>query len=1003
VAGAAVRVQAHTEGFLETPGRPIPVRVRVADLDGRAVAGAPVVLEPAYDEWNAETHEAVRKPLPDVRGTTDTHGIANVLFVAPRQGFVRLTARAHDGAQREARGIAYLWVVGAGEGSLDARYGALSLHTDKRRYQPGEVARVLVNSDAVGYTVLLTIEGDRIGAAWSVPIRARSTVVMVPVRAEYGPNVILAAASVREKKFASAEAPLRVDVPARALSVVLRADKPRYAPGETATYDVEISDASGRPARAEFSLAVVDESIYALQEDDPNALRDAFYPRRHNRVRTTFSFAVKYLGDADKGAGGIQPRRRFLDTAYWGPVHRTDEAGRARISVRLPDNLTTWRATVIAHALDTAVGRQVHKSLVTKDFFVRVEMPRLLTERDVGRVLAIVHNNTERARLATVRFQASGLTVAGPDTQPVFVEPGASAEAAWPVKASGPGAAKLTVTAWTDGAGADRLTDGVEVPLPIRAYGRDQVLEVAGEAAAARVERKTLMLDASAAPAGAKLTVRVTPSITSGVAGALEYLVDYPYGCVEQTMSRFLPSLLARKLARGGAPLDAAVAARVPAIVADGLARLRRQQHESGAWGWWEHDDDHPWMTAYVLHGLAIAKQEGAPVGDDFLQRAREAAARLQTSNPNERMFLWYGLALAGDTETPRAALAKAPPRWGALGPEGLAYAVLLAKHLGQDAAAPFAELMKRARADADTLSWAPGAGADRWWRWNWSDRSTTAAALRAMIAHDRRDPRAGAVLRWLMRARAGDHWGSTRDTSFVLAALADYLAAAPESARPRGELRIKLNGQLVRTVTLSPEMARGPAVTVDLPTDLLNAGANSLLIERDGEGSVFWTARFRQTIAADELPAVGARGVTVRREYLRAVTRRAGPEAWTLQLESANNEFRQNDRVVVRVTVETSRDLAYILLEDLFPSGFEPNERGSAEIDEWRYWWTSIDVRDDRVAFFARELPAGKHVFEYNLRAQTPGQYQALPAVLSGMYHPEVRAESAGGQVKIR
>ncbi|MGQ0568242.1 MAG: hypothetical protein ACT4P5_01735, partial [Armatimonadota bacterium] len=96
-------------------------------------------------------------------------------------------------------------------------------------------------------------------------------------------------------------------------------------------------------------------------------------------------------------------------------------------------------------------------------------------------------------------------------------------------------------------------------------------------------------------------------------------------------------------------------------------------------------------------------------------------------------------------------------------------------------------------------------------------------------------------------------------------------------------------------------------------------------------------------------------------------------------------------------------RDLAYVMLEDPFPAGFEVTERGSAEIDEWTYWWASTDVRDDRIAFFVRSLPAGTHVIEYNLRAQTPGLYYGLPATIQGMYSPQVRAESSGARVTIK
>ena len=104
-------------------------------------------------------------------------------------------------------------------------------------------------------------------------------------------------------------------------------------------------------------------------------MRQAFYPRRVNRVSTEYSFAVEYLGDADKAEPKIETRKRFPDTAYWNPTVQTDANGRASIAFSLPDNLTTWRATAVAHTLDTRIGRGTNKVLVSKDFFVRLQTP----------------------------------------------------------------------------------------------------------------------------------------------------------------------------------------------------------------------------------------------------------------------------------------------------------------------------------------------------------------------------------------------------------------------------------------------------------------------------------------------------------------------------------------------------------------------------------------------------------------------------------------------------
>jgi uncharacterized protein YfaS (alpha-2-macroglobulin family) len=212
------------------------------------------------------------------------------------------------------------------------------------------------------------------------------------------------------------------------------------------------------------------------------------------------------------------------------------------------------------------------------------------------------------------------------------------------------------------------------------------------------------------------------------------------------------------------------------------------------------------------------------------------------------------------------------------------------------------------------------------------------------------------------------------------------------------------LNGQVIQTLQITPERAAGPDLLVRIPAAAMQRGSNTLTVDRRGGTSrVFYSTRMRQTVAMDEIPAMNSPGMSVSREYLRVLPKKVGTNAWSLQTEKSGNAFGQGDRVLVRLTIKTDRDLAYLILEDPFPSGFESTERGSAEIDEWRYWWTNTDVRDDRIAFFMKSLNPGTHILEYNLRAQTPGLYQALPTSVQGMYNPEIRTESAGDRITIR
>jgi uncharacterized protein YfaS (alpha-2-macroglobulin family) len=1018
------------DGFFAAPGKPMAVLITARDHDGKPAANVAVTLAATYQRWDAKNNTVQVSNAGIHQGaTTGSGGTAALTFTPAHTGELELVATAYDSRGRVLHARQSLYASNANGGDLQTEYSDLSLLTDHKKYGPGDVARVLVNTAHLGQTVLLTVEGDRVYRSFTVPIRQHSTVVEVPVEAAWGPNVTLDACYVRDKKFAESSAPLRVRLDSRAVNVTVSADRDRYRPGDKATYRIHTTDArSGRPVPCEVSLSVVDESIYALRADSPNALRDAFYPHRSNRVQTLYSFSVEYLGDTDKSEPTIEMRRKFLDTAAWHPSVETGRDGNATVGVALPDNLTTWRATVQAVSMETSVGRAVGKVLVTKPFFLRLDTPRFLTQTDDGRLLTLVHNDTGSAQTAHVRVTAPGILALGaPTEQALQVAPGTDGQLEWPVSARRIGQIPLRAEAWTDGTDAATgkpYTDGIESSIPVRAWGRETFSDITGALSPEDTFRsaRSLTIDGAFIPDESRLTIRVTPGIAAALAPALDYLTGYPYGCTEQTMSRVLPDLLVSAAAKSGGmvllqgPDAAKRTAALPRMVHDGVQRLRRFQHPSGAWGWWEHDDDDPYLTAYVLYGLGTAKSLGYDVPADMLTKGTKAGReQLEKASPNDRPYLMYALALCGDSAAPLARLRalnagkvkQAGMDLSVLAPDSLAYLVLLARRAGEDYRPAFHQLERKESAQGHLLHWP----SDRY-RWVCSDQMATALALRAVLAVDRADPRVPDILRYLMLGRTGDYWRDTRDTAVVLTALTDYLAIHPEDARrPTGSVVVRLNGHDEQRIDLAAA-AQETGVPVAIAGNHLKAGENTLELAGQGTASsVFFTGRLRQVVAArnGSLPALSSQeGVTITREYLRVAAVATPAGAWRLGTEEVlGQKFKQNDNVRVRLTVTAPRDIDYVLIEDAFPSNCEASERGTEEsiVEEggWSHWYSNVDVRDDRIAFFATHLPKGTHTLEYNLRAQTPGVCRALPAQLQAMYAPSIRAESADSRIEVR
>ena len=160
----------------------------------------------------------------------------------------------------------------------------------------------------------------------------------------------------------------------------------------------------------------------------------------------------------------------------------------------------------------------------------------------------------------------------------------------------------------------------------------------------------------------ASLKLTTSPSLAAGLIDSLNYLTGYPYGCVEQTMSRFLPDVLVKQTLDKLQIKNDKLQVELPKQVEDSLTRLYNFQHGDGGWGWWEDDDSQPYETAYVIYGLAQAKKAGYKVDDKVIQRATDYLKMplLNTNDNDLKVYITYAMAQGGQGDP---ALARALSR----------------------------------------------------------------------------------------------------------------------------------------------------------------------------------------------------------------------------------------------------------------------------------------------------------------------------------------------------
>jgi uncharacterized protein YfaS (alpha-2-macroglobulin family) len=568
----------------------------------------------------------------------------------------------------------------------------------------------------------------------------------------------------------------------------------------------------------------------------------------------------------------------------------------------------------------------------------------------------------------------------------------------------------------------DKESDAVEVKVPLQPHGLklDQYLAM-DISDNTRTDINEVKIPEYTDLRSTKLTLNSAPSLASTMLTALDELVGYPYGCVEQTMSRFLPTVVVANAFHDlNAPISEATKKDLPKMVESGFNRLYSMQHYDGGWGWWTNDQTHPFMTSYVIYGLALAQSAGYDVRKDVLSNGiKSLKSQFSTSNldPTTRAYMLYSLSYVDKKDEKIF-----DEQFKILSGEKLNdYAIgllsMTATNIGDDATARKYNDMLLSHAQAAGESGVYWGGEA--WHYNWQDDKvqTTAMVVKALVNQQSYVSQNTEILnkaiRWLMIQRHGGGWYSTQETAFIVYAIVDYLKTSKE-LEPDYSVKVYLNNELILDKTMTREDVFKKDSSMVIDGSKLKQGVNDIKIEKSGAGK-FYLSTDLSYYTNEELIHPRENGFRVEKEYFKL-------EKYTKYNESEimyrkryfDGSVKSGDEVLVKVRVSSKENtLQYFMLEDPIPAGCEVvKEDWAYKIEDekdysgwdyywWRWWYADKDIRDNRVTFFATYMYGDTYEFSYILRAQIPGIYNVIPATGSLMYYPEVRGSSE--ELKLR
>lgn len=946
------------------------------------------IEEQKYPQWVKQENT-----VETSSSKTDDEGNYHLSYQPKKAGSYTLTVTSRDTRGNTAKASRSFWVT---DEELPKYYYSeqqknIILTSNKDIYNIGETATISVDILSREIDALLTLERGNIYEYRIIDLPEASSTLLIPILAEHSPNIYVSVSTFMGSEYISEKIELEVPANHKELTVKIETDKTRYQPGEDTSFNITTLDHKGQGVSADVSLSLVDKAIYYLKKDRTPDIFPYFYQRRLNEIDSSHSFVG--IGDFGGGGGGGGnggvTREIFADTAYWEAKITTDKVGKATVKVTLPHNLTTWVATSYAATTDTKVGEQTQEILVTKYVVVRPITPRFLTNEDNLDVRAVVSNFTAKEELFEVKLEAEGVQITGANSKQIKLQPNESKIQSW--KLSVPRDSKdAKLTFFAQGVLNTSESDKVIVTLPVHHFGYKKTSQKAGEGA---VEFKVGTSD-SADPENSTYTLYLSPTYGGTITEALEYLAGYPYGCVEQTMSRFYPSVLTSKNYKFLGINKPKLLEKLPDMVKEGVKHLGKLQSGDGGWGWWAQNESDPLTTAYVLLGLTEAKDAGFEIPNEMLDETIEFLDKHQSAEENIRPFVHYVLSFYNRGDIQKLKELNRPQ----LKSFALAYYVLAAERLeDKDLAEKTLDILKSRSISVgeDMVYWS--AEAEN--KYMGSSYSTTALAIQALVIVEPDSELTEKAIRWLMKNQTGNYWHSTFSTTQVIKSLIGYLKLTEELSA-NYTFKVFLDGKVLKNGTVNNGNIRNGIEPVVIPSPDIKKDS-TLKIEKTGTGKLYYSHLASEFIVLKTTPAE-SQGLQVERIYRD-------------QTSKEKSSFKVGDLVLVEIKVKILGDSSYhAVIVDPLPSGFEAVNTNLDNVSKstWDYaqpsykkdyrWVSQKDLRDEKANLFIYSLSTGENKFMYLARAIAPGKFYASPTSAELMYSPEIHGRGNGTHITI-
>lgn len=795
-------------------------------------------------------------------------------------------------------------------------------------------------------------------------------------------------------------------------------------PGEKLTLDLAVLDQSGTSVISEIAVCVVNEAVLAMTDFSIPDLSSLVGFNLPLSVRTgdlrlglvsqdlfkTLSTRPVTGGGVGKALMGSTFRKDFRPVAYFNPAVITNEKGKASITFTTPDSLTAYRIFAVATDKSSGFVSADRSMVVTKDFYVEPALPRFLCPGDNAILPISTFNNTSVKGAVLLKLNASENLAVKPPAEFKFDSPSHSTGVVYVDTRLGEQSDKATleVTATFNG-GGKQLSDAVQKTIPTR--GLYTAVTHASQGTFAKTSEISVNFPGYVQDMVARkvdshnLRASFTLSLNdwSRITPSLKYLMQYPYGCIEQISSSVIPLVGLRNLIVSGQISDFSTN-DVDDFLKSGVDKILGSQQLTGSFSYWPGQlNTTLWASTFATFALIKAKNAGMKVPESNLNLAskflKDSVFKKNSGEVKHRYEAdryWAILALAETAAITAQDIQPFFSNYEKLSEESKALLLLASNKIHYLSSAREKELAKKL-APRDDAS-----GGDSL-KSPWSELAACLMATLEIEGHSKKaDEMAGKLLRGL---KPDGRWISTADTGWCLLAISNYFKQRTTSAKQNTAVNIVLDcGEKEPRKLILKETS----LTVQLdPLSLIKT--KKLIIKTDSPQFVNYS--FSLTYPDDPTDrAKSAKGLTLNKK-----------------IENLNGKEDIKVGDIVRISLDIGfensgnkrgrESLEFLALEDFTPAGFTPinselkteglegevlTNDNSNKNGVYPFYPSYVEIRDDGVRVFKNELYGGSYRFSYLARAVTAGKFWIRGSRISAMYDPDISASIPGGKIEI-